>query len=394
MMSGSRNRVVHHHSWRQVSVTFVTIAALIASSVAAQTPRQSGAAASRARLVARLDSTARAASRRVPSIAVAVLRGRDTLLLSGYGLADRERGVRATPNTIYEIASLTKQVTASAIMRLVERGALHLDDDVGQFVQQFPRQGRHVTVEELLTHTSGIHNFTDEPYPETGTDRHDAVLQWIAAHPFDFAPGTKVAYSNTGYTLLGMIIEKVSGRSFAAFVDQEFFRPLGLQHTRYCDSHPGDSTMARGYRGRDTGYVPTQAINMEIPFAAGAICSSVADYAMWERAFLEGRVVSPASFRRMTAPDTLQNGTVAGGFGLQVGTLGDHGAFTHGGGITGFESAEIVLPRDSVVVVVFANVESQYPTTLPLAFDLARMVVGYAPNGFGALDRPGHVSRP
>ncbi len=386
------------HAVHEIAMTYLCIAAVLASSAAAQAPGPWGKAGSRAELTASLDSKVRAVLPHVPSIAVAVLRGRDTLLLRGYGLADRERKLPATPNTVYEIASLTKQITASAIMRLVEQGKLHLNDDIGQWIPQLPLKNNHVTVQQLLNHTSGIHNYTADPGFDSRLSvaaPHEVVLQWIAAHPFDFAPGTKMSYSNTGYTVLGMIIEKVSGLSFAVFVEQEFFGPLGLRHTKYCDSHPTDSTIARGYRGRDSGYVRTPDINMEIPFAAGSVCSTAADFATWERAFLEGRVVSSASIRRMTTSDTLRDGTASNyGFGLELGHLGDYAAFTHGGGITGFESAEIVLPRDSVVVVVFTNTESRYPVSQPLAFDLARLVIGYAPNGFGALDRAGHKSKP
>lgn len=363
------------------------IVALCANSSFAQTAQTS--------LAVRLDSLVRKMTdARTVGLSVAVFRGRDALLLRGYGLADREGKRPATPATVYKIASLTKQVTASAVMRLVEQGKLGLEDDISQYVPGFPLHGNHVTVHQLLSHTAGVHNFTD------GRDTHsvpdgappDTVLRWIADKPFDFTPGSAMAYSNTGYTLLGLIVEKVSGRAYGDFVEREFFAPLGLTHTRYCASHSTDPAMAAGYEQRESALARTPDINMNIPFAAGAICSTATDFAAWERAFIAGKVVSPASVRRMTTPDTLRDGTVLNyGFGLTIGRLGEYTAITHGGGITGFSSAQIVLPSDSVVVVVFTNSEGYRPE--PLAFDLARLVVGYAPNGFGALDRPGHISR-
>jgi CubicO group peptidase (beta-lactamase class C family) len=362
----------------------------------AQVTGESGTTSARAALVAHLDSMVQGQASHVPSLSVVVLRGHDTLLARAYGLADREAKRPATQVTIYEIASLTKQITASAIMRLVERGKLRLDDVIDRYVPEFPLGSNRVTVRELLNHTSGVHNYTDDPgFPaHMAADASPAVvLGWIAGHPFDFAPGTRSAYSNTGYTLLGLIIERVSGQSYAEFVERAFFAPLGLHHTSYCRTRSTDPMVAKGYTTRDSQFVRAADLSMTIPFAAGAICATAGDYAAWERAFLDGRVVSAESARRMTTPETLRDGTVLSyGFGLGIGQLGNRPAFEHGGGINGFSSAQVVLPRDSVVVVVFSNNEAYRPE--PLTFDLARVVVGYAANGFGALDRPGHVSRP
>lgn len=328
------------------------------------------------------------------SAGVAVVHGRDTLLLRGYGLADRENKRPATANTVYEIASITKQVTAAAVLRLVERGRVGLDDDIGRYVPQFPLQGHHVTVRNLLNHTSGIHNFTNPPTRRadwTYDVPPDSIIALVARDTFDFAPGTRDAYSNTGYTLLGMIIEKASGQTYAAFLQHEFFAPLGMRHTGYCPSHPNDSLAARGYSKRNGEYVRAADNNMSVPFAAGAICSSVADFLVWERALHEGRLLQAASYKEMTTPGRLVDGTALKyGFGLGLGTLAGHPATAHSGSITGFTSAQVYLPADSLSVIVFTNTSSaRDPGPEPLAMDLARIVLGVPTNGFGALDRPG-----
>lgn len=344
-------------------------------------------------LVSRFDSIVVDAFMRqvhVSSVSAAVVRGGDTLLFKAYGLADRETNRAATPTTVYEIGSLTKQFTASAIMRLVEQGKLKLDDDIGQYVPRFPLQGHHVTIRNLLNHTSGIRNYTATSAwrPHWADDLSpDSVPGFVANDKFDFEPGTKEAYSNTGYHLLGLIIENVTGMLYARYVQQQFFTPLGLTQTRYCDSHPTDPRMAKGYSVKDSAFVAASYLSMTIPYAAGALCSTTGDFIAWERAFHSGRVVSAASYREMTTPPSLPGGAQTNyGFGLAMGTLAGHRAITHSGGIPGFSTVQLYLPDDSLQVVVFTNSDEFGPE--PMAFDLARAVLGVAPTGMGAMDRP------
>jgi D-alanyl-D-alanine carboxypeptidase len=327
----------------------IAFTVLAAASAGAQPSARRPVTTADSILVARLDSAIhnRHDGGADASIAVAIMRGRDTLLLRGYGVADRESGRAATPNTIYEIGSLTKQITAAAIMRLVEQGKLDLDADIARYVPEFPVQGRHVTVRSLLNHTSGIHNYTngqewkrhwaEDVSPST-------IVDWVARDTFDFAPGTRMAYSNTGYVLLGMIIENVSRKPYATYLDQELFAPLGLRQTHYCASHPTDTLVAKGYTTRNRQPVRAEYLSLTIPFAAGAVCSSVADFVAWERAFHTGRVVNAASYLRMMTPDTIATGKRLNyGFGMSIGLLGGHPAAMYGGEVNGFTSAQIYL---------------------------------------------------
>src|SRR5690349_14028651 len=246
-----------------------------------------------------------------PSAAFAVIRGNDTLAYGAYGLADVDARRAPTANTIYEIGSITKQFTSAAIMKLVEQGRVRLDDDLSKYVPQFPLQGKKVSIHELLNHTSGIHSYTSSPeWQKTWNDvvTPDAIIKFVAADTFDFAPGTAYRYDNTGYVLLGMVIEKASGQTCAKYVEAQFFKPLGLRQTSYCPSRTSDPAFARGYTKGTNGIEPAKFLDLSHPFAAGALCSTVGDFAKWQRALASGKVVSPASYALMSTADTLANG--------------------------------------------------------------------------------------
>lgn len=340
------------------------------------------AAQSRAGGFARqVDSLAHAFLAKAPaaSVSVAVVRGPDTLLMRAYGMADVAAKRVATANTIYEIASLTKQFTAAAIMRLVEQGKVRLDDDLSQYVPSFPLQGHRVTIRNLLTHTSGIHNYTAKPewrahWAEDLTP--DSLVGFVARDTFDFAPGSKLQYSNTGYILLGMIIERASGRTYGAFLEDEFFRPLRLTRTHYCEKTPTDPNIAKGYSAQNGVLVPATYLSLTHPFSAGAICSSVADMARWEALFHRGQVVRAQSYQLMTSPTTLSSGARANyGFGLSIITmdvanLGSRRTIAHNGSINGYLTQQIYVPADSLAVVVLSNTDATPP--LDLAVDIVQ----------------------
>jgi D-alanyl-D-alanine carboxypeptidase len=190
------------------------------------------------------------AESRAPSASFAVIRGNDTLAYGAHGLANVAAWRAPTATTIYEIGSITKQFTSAAIMKLVDQGRLKLDDDLSKYVPQFPLQGKHVSIRQLLNHTSGIHSYTSSPgWPKTWNDElsPDAIVKFVAADTFDFAPGTAYRYNNTGYVLLGMVIEKASGQTYAHYLNAQFFKPLGLLQTSYCPSKTSDPAFALGY---------------------------------------------------------------------------------------------------------------------------------------------------
>ena len=335
-------------------------------------------------LVRYVDSVATAAvnEHRTPGVSIAIVKHGRTILAKGYGFADLENDVPATPETVYRIGSVTKQFTASAIMRLMEQGKLSLDDTLQKFFPNYPAQGHRVTVRNLLNHTSGIRSYTSMGPKWQRLMRldmaPDSMLALFAPEPFDFRPGDEWRYDNSGFFLLGMIVEKLSGKPYGQYLQDEFFTPLHLTGTVYCEHAPLIKHRARGYAPRPDGrFVNAEPLSMTQPYAAGSLCSTVTDLAAWTIALSNGKVVSPASYKLMTTPDTLNNGKpLTYGFGLGTGTLGGHRQVSHNGGINGFISELHHYPDDALITVVLTNVEGNVAPTLERL--VARRALGIA----------------
>jgi len=333
-------------------------------------------------LVRHVDSVATAAvtEHRTPGVSVAVVKNGRPIVVKGYGFADLENDVPATAETVYRIGSVTKQFTAAAIMRLMEQGKLSLDDTLQKFLPSFPAQGNRVTVRHLLNHTSGIKSYTSlgpKWQRLMRTDlAPDSMVALFANEPFDFKPGDAWRYNNSGYFLLGMIIEKLSGKSYGQYLQDEFFTPLGLKGTVYCDHAPIIKHRAEGYASKpDKKFVNAEPLSMTQPYAAGSLCSTVGDLVTWTVALASGKVVSPASYALMTTPVTLNDGKpLTYGFGLGTGKLGGHRQVSHNGGINGFISELHHYPDDSLITVVLTNVEGMTAPQLERA--IARRALG------------------
>jgi CubicO group peptidase (beta-lactamase class C family) len=253
------------------------------------------------------------ATGRVAGLTIAVARNGELILDKGYGYADLENELPATARSVYRIGSITKQFTAAAILRLVDEGKLSLDDELTKFLPDYFTGGRKITIHHLLTHTSGIKSYTSLG-PKWRTKMrldltHDELVGLFMDEPFDFEPGEKYLYNNSGYYLLGMIIEKITGQSYGDYLEEVFFRPLGLESTRYCDETPLIRYRARGYAPSLTGLVNAQPISMNQPYAAGSLCASAADLVRWQEALSGGEVVSGTSYELMTTPAMLNDGS-------------------------------------------------------------------------------------
>jgi D-alanyl-D-alanine carboxypeptidase len=330
-------------------------------------------------LVARLDSLARDFLVDAPAAGatVAVIKGSDTLLFSGFGEQDRERHLPADRATIYRIGSITKQFTSAAIMQHVQDGRLHLTDRLGTLLPEYPAW-KDVTLRQLLNHTSGIHSYTASKSwaPHMADPLKPAeVMAYVASDTFDFAPGTAWRYNNSGYFLLGMILEKVEHKPYAQIVRDRFFAPLNMRSAAYCPNAPTDPHYAAGYDRQGASVAPTARLDLSSPYSAGALCMSVPDFLTWQTALTSGRVVSPATYTLMTTADTIASGLHTGyGFGLAPGMLGAHRLVQHGGDINGFSTQQLWFPDDSLRVVVFANTLGSAPDRL--ALNLVRATFG------------------
>ena len=332
-------------------------------------------------LAATVDSLVRAEidAKRAAGVSVAVLSGSDTLVLRGWGMADLENGVPATPTTVYRIGSITKQFTAALVMQLVDSGRLSLDDDVRRWVPSAPTHGRVVTVRQLLNHTSGIRSYTGIGPRWQSKLRldmaPDSIVALVATDSLDFEPGAKFRYNNTGYVLLGSLLEKVTGTPYETLLESRLFEPHGLSQTYYCDTRPIIPQRAAGYEATPDGLVNASFLSMTQPFSAGSLCATVVDLVRWQRALAGGRVVSPASYAAMTTPGALADGSpMRYGFGLSTQVIDDQRMILHGGGINGFASIMIRLPVAGLDIVVLTNTASRSADAL--GKQIARAALG------------------
>lgn len=291
----------------------------------------------------------------VPGAAVIVLKDGKTVFRAAYGMADIDRHVPMTPDMVFRLGSLTKQFTAVAIMLLADEGKLAVTDDITRFLPDYPTHGRRITIEHLLTHTSGIRNDTDMPefVDKMRTDMSvQQLIDFFKNEPLDFEPGTRYSYSNSGYVLLGAIIERVAGQRYASFMAERIFEPLGMRHTAYEGHERTGAKRVTGYN-RDR---QAPVLSMTQPFAAGALVSTVDDLARWEVAVSSGKLLKPHTWRRVFAPYVLSNGKVTNyAYGWMIGEVKGHPTSEHGGAIPGFSSYVIRLPKERIFVAVLTN---------------------------------------
>ena len=333
-----------------------------------------------ARIVAAIYSIV-AANLKTPlnaSLQVAVVKGRDTLVMKGYGSANLELHVAATPATVYRTGSVTKQFTSAMIMRLVEGGKLSLADSVGKVFPKAPPHWHRVTLLQLLNHTSGIPSLTDigsrvRPIMTMGMKR-DSIFELLRGDSLMFEPGKGFYYNNTGYYLLGMLVEQASGKKYGDYL-LEMVTPLGLTNTTFCAGPAIIANRAAGYDRTAAGLVNAGFIEMDMPFAAGSICSTARDLVKWAHALASGKVVSAQSYRTMTTPVRLTRSyDMRYGFALMADTLGGRPVVEHGGNINGFNSQLTLLPADSLIIAV--NTYTAGGTAGAVAEAIARAVVG------------------
>lgn len=303
----------------------------------------------------------------LPGAAVLVLRDGRVACARGYGLAEVETGRRVTPETAFRLASLSKQFTATAVMLLAADGALGYDDPVSALLPELPALARGVTVRHLLTHTSGLPDYEDFVPDAPGAQVHDADVPALiarAAAPA-FAPGTRYAYSNTGYVLLALVVERVAGRRFADVLRERVFAPLGMARTVALDAAAGQPAhvpgRAYGYTLDASGVRRTDQSSTSATLGDGGIYSSVADLARWDRALARHTLVSAESQRLAWTPPPLPGGPaspygeVPYGFGWFVDRDRGDVRLRHHGESIGFTNAILRYPDRRLTVVVLTN---------------------------------------
>ena len=304
-----------------------------------------------------------------PGAAVIVTDDGKIVYEAGRGLADVQAKTPITPGTVFRMGSITKQFSAAIVLQLAAEGKLSLDDKLSKFLPDFPKPGADATVRQLLNHTVGVQSYTDIPgwMAEKNTARAyttDEMISQFKDLPSPSKPGDKWAYNNSGYVLVGAVIEKVTGKPWHQAVDERIAKPLGLKTIRYGVVEDQTPHMAKGYTDKDGQVVDAQKIHMSVPHAAGALIGSVEDLAKWNAALRHGKVIPAALYAQMNTPTRLPDGSVEQyGFGMGVRELRSRPALGHGGGIFGFSTDSIYLPKEDVFVAVFTNSDS--PATNP-----------------------------
>lgn len=282
----------------------------------------------------------------------------DTVIFEqSVGWANLEWKTAHTAATKFRIGSVTKQFTAAAILLLAERGKLTLDDPLSKFIPSAPETWKPVTVRQLLSHTGGVPSFTDIPEYGTNKLRPDTPAQSIAHvadKPLEFTPGEKFKYTNSGFVLLGWIVEVASGQSYETFVRENIFKPLGMNDSGLDSNTAVIPQRASGYVPGPGGLLNAPYIDMHVPHGAGAIYSTTADLHRWTRGLFGGKLLSAASLEAMTTPVKSNYA-----FGLMVNTTSGRKVISHGGGIEGFNAMLTFYPESKITVVVLANNNGQ-----------------------------------
>lgn len=315
-----------------------------------------------------------------PGAAVVVARSGQPVFRKGYGMANLELSVPIRPELIFRLGSITKQFSAVAILMLESRGLLSVNDTLVQHLPDYPTQGKPITIEHLLTHTSGIKSYTSMPewLPLIRKDfTLGELIDLFKDQPMDFEPGTRWRYNNSGYILLGAIIERVSGTTYENFIQQEIFNPLAMFSSLYDNPHRLLKNRVAGYHMGADGLENAAYLSMTQPYAAGSLASSVDDLVRWNQALLEGRLLQREILEEAWKPYYLPDGTNTHyGYGWGISEYEGHRMVEHGGGINGFVTHALSLPEDGLFVAVLTNTEDPPESPGWVAFQAACMALG------------------
>jgi CubicO group peptidase (beta-lactamase class C family) len=293
---------------------------------------------------------------------VLVARDNEILFNKGFGSANLEWDIPNTPTTKFRLGSVTKQFTAASILLLEERGKLKIDDPVKKYLPDTPKAWDKITIFNLLTHSSGIPNFTSFPeYRKEQLFAHTPkeIVDIFRDKPLEFEPGEKMNYSNSGYILLGYLVEKVSGEKYQDFIQKNIFDPLGMKDSGYDSNSAIMPRRAAGYGPGPAGLINADYVHMTVPFSAGALYSTTEDLLRWEEGLFGGKLLSKESLSKMTTPYKDNYG-----LGLTIGSDDDHRVIQHGGGIQGFVAQLSYYPDEKITVAVLSNVGSAAPFQL------------------------------
>jgi D-alanyl-D-alanine carboxypeptidase len=314
----------------------------------------------------------------IPGLSLAVIRNGRIIKLKGYGFADLQSNSRATSKTVYEIGSMTKQFTALALMILVEEGKIELDGKISEYLPAAPESWTQITVRHLLTHTSGIQNHVAVPdymdiFKTSITGKQSPTPEVLLGEfyklPIEFAPGQTWAYDNTGYYLLGIIIEKTSGKGYWQFLEEKIFKPLEMNSTRNTDTRRLVPNRAAGYGRVENGWENRPVLAPFVGFSAGSLLSTVEDLAKWDAALDGEKLLKRSSLEQMWTPARTGDGQTAAfdyGFGWFIEKYRGHRNILHSGGTPGFSSVMHRFADDKLTIIILTNHADKILDQMPL----------------------------
>lgn len=297
---------------------------------------------------------------------------------NAYGKANMELDVDMNPENVFEIGSITKQFTAVGILMLLEEGKLSLEDEITKYIPDYPTKGTKITIHHLLIHTSGIKSYTSIPSLREFARKDMPVKELIDAfkdEPMDFKPGEKFRYNNSGYVLLGAIIEKITGKSYEDFIQNRVFDKLNMKNSYYGSKSRIIKNRAAGYQKRNDGFVNADYISMTIPYAAGSLMSTVDDMLKWQTAIRNNTLISKESLRKAFDNYTTNDGKkINYGYGWFHANIKDIPIIEHGGGIFGYTTQGIYIPSENIYVIILTNCDCNSPTDT--AYKVAAIAMG------------------
>lgn len=372
------------------------LAMLAGVSVVAENARAAGDS----QMARRVDEHVRSRMRaqQIPGLALGVMRDGKILKATGYGLADVENDVAVTPETVFQMGSAAKSITATAVMMLAEAGSVKLDDEITRFFPEAPAAWKKVTVRHLLSHTSGITDYgAEEETKNRGiVDFHaeyteDELVQKLVALPLDFQPGEEWSYSNSGYVLLGVLISRVTGQFYGDFLQRRIFEPLGMRATRVISEADIIPHRSRGYRLVEGTLKNQEWVSPSLnTMADGALYTSVLDMAKWDAALHTEKLLRGTTLEEMWTPARLDDGsTVAYGLGWGVVRVNGHRLLRHRGAWQGYSSVVHRYVDDRLSLVILTNLDENSSRPEPIAKTIAAMYLpALAPAGAPAAPGP------
>ena len=276
------------------------------------------------------------------------------------GKANVELNVPLSNEDVFRIGSLTKQFTALAILQLMEKGVLSLDDDITEFIPDYPTHGNHIAVRNLLSHTSGIKDYTEidslSPDMRRRNNSPADLISFFKNQPMDFKPGDEFEYSNSNYILLGYIIEKLSGKSYAQYINDNIFIPLGMNHSFFDTPEKIIPNRIPGYVDKGDKAVNADYLNPSYAYSAGALMMPISDIFKWHKGLYQYSILKKENLEKAFSPFTLNNGQKTNyGFGWELDTLDGSVTIGHSGSINGFSAYEVYLPKEDIYVACFSN---------------------------------------